>query len=116
MSKIVAVLAAVLCFSVAASVSTSGEVREATVEQGLSLFKDPSLGTKGRSCNDCHREGKGLERAGARPDLPEIVNRCISGALKGKELPSGSVEMRSILLYLKGLGKGGARTGNVIGC
>ena len=77
---------------------------EATPDKGKALFNDPKLGTTGKSCNDCHKDGTGLERSGERQDLEKIVNKCITASLKGKELKPKSVEMQSLLLYLKGLG------------
>ena len=76
---------------------------EATLEKGKALFNDPKLGTTGKSCNDCHKDGTGLERSGERKDLEKIVNKCITVSLKGKGLKPKSIEMQSLLLYLKGL-------------
>jgi cytochrome c peroxidase len=78
---------------------------EATVEKGKALFNDPKLGTTGQSCNDCHKDGRGLEKAGDKKDLDGIVNNCITKGLKGKALKPQSAEMQSMLLYLRGLGK-----------
>ena len=77
---------------------------EATQDKGRALFNDPRLGTSGKACNDCHKDGTGLERSGERKDLEKTVNKCITTALKGKALKPKSVEMQSMLLYLKGLG------------
>jgi hypothetical protein len=78
----------------------------ATMERGKALFNDPSLGAAGKTCNDCHARGRGLEAAGERKDLPDIVNGCIVGPLRGKALKKESVEMRSLILYLKSIGAG----------
>jgi hypothetical protein len=78
--------------------------QEATPTKGKALFNDPKLGTTGKSCNDCHKDGTGLERSGDRKDLDKTVNKCITSALKGKALKPKSVEMQSLQLYLKGLG------------
>ena len=80
---------------------------EATAEKGKALFNDPKLGTTGKSCNDCHKDGAGLEKSGEKKDLDKIVNNCIAMGLKGKALKPKSVEMQSLLLYLKVLGKDG---------
>jgi len=77
---------------------------EATSDKGKALFNDPKLGTTGKTCNGCHKDGTGLEKSGERQDLEKIVNKCITVALKGKALQPTSVEMQSLLLYLKGLG------------
>jgi len=77
---------------------------EATAGKGKVLFNDTKLGSNGKSCNDCHKDGVGLEKAGAINDLETTVNACIKKALNGKTLKNKSVEMQSIVLYIKGLG------------
>ena len=76
---------------------------EATPDKGKALFNDSKLGTTGKTCNSCHKDGNGLERSGELQDLEKIVNNCITTALKGKALKPESVEMQSLLLYLKSL-------------
>jgi len=78
---------------------------EATLAKGKALFNDPKLGTTGKSCNDCHPGGKGAEKAAAKNDIERIVNACITHSIKGKALEVKSVEMQSIVLYIKSLGK-----------
>lgn len=78
---------------------------EPTVEKGKALFNDPQLGTSGKSCGSCHPDGKGLEKAGAKPDLAATINTCISKPLQGKPLDEKSVEMQSLVLYIKSLEK-----------
>lgn len=77
---------------------------EATVDKGKALFTDTKLGTNGKSCNDCHKDGTGLEKAGLKNDLEATVNTCITKALNGKALKKNSVEMQSLVLYVKSLG------------
>jgi cytochrome c len=77
---------------------------EASIDKGKALFNDPKLGTNGKTCNDCHKNGSGLEQAGARNDIERTVNTCIQASLKGKALKPDSVEMQSLVLYLKSLG------------
>ena len=77
---------------------------EATADKGKILFNDAKLGANGKSCNDCHKDGAGLEKAGAKNDLEAAVNTCIKKALNGKALKNKSVEMQSMVLYIKGLG------------
>lgn len=101
-----AFLFAVLSLLVSSVVTLAfGAQHTASADRGKALFNDPSLGTSGKTCNDCHPGGRGLEKAGNRRDLDRMVNTCIAGPLKGKPLPDASVEMQSLLLYLKGLGK-----------
>jgi mono/diheme cytochrome c family protein len=74
--------------------------------KGKILFGDTKLGgeTAGSSCNSCHPGGKGLEKAGARKDLPKVINACIETALKGKPLSLKSPEMADLVAYVKSLG------------
>lgn len=91
---------------------------EASVEKGKALFNDPKLGTTGKSCNDCHPNGKGTEESGAKADLPRIVNACITASIKGKEIDEKSMEMQSMVMYIKSLGTGGkpAKKKAAVGC
>ena len=74
-------------------------------EKGKTLFNDPKFGggTVGMSCNSCHQDGKGLEKAADRKDLEKMVNACIKNALKGKGIDPKSAEMADIVAYLKSL-------------
>jgi cytochrome c553 len=74
-------------------------------EKGKTLFNDPKLGggTVGMSCNSCHQDGKGVEKAADRKDLEKQVNACIKNALKGKGIDPKSAEMADIVAYLKSL-------------
>ena len=75
--------------------------QEATIDKGLALFNDPKLGTIGKSCNTCHKNGKNMEKAAAKKDLETTINACITGALKGKALDAKSADMQSLVLYIK---------------
>jgi cytochrome c peroxidase len=77
---------------------------EASLERGKALFNDPKLGTTGKSCNDCHPGGKGVEKAAAKNDIERIVNSCITHSIKGRALDVKSVEMQSLVLYIKSFG------------
>jgi len=93
-----------LALSVASAGPAFGMKHDPTADKGKALFSDPKLGTTGRSCNDCHAAGKGLEQAGERKDIEQVVNTCITKVLKGKALKPRSVEMQSLVLYLKSFG------------
>ena len=75
------------------------------VEKGKALFKDPKFGrgTAGVSCNSCHQDGKGLEKAVAMTGLRKQINACIKGPLKGKEIDPKSAEMADIVAYIRSL-------------
>jgi len=73
--------------------------------KGKVLFNDTKLGggTAGMSCNACHPDGKGLEKAADRKDLEGFVNSCIKNALKGKGIDPKSEEMADLIAYVKSL-------------
>lgn len=70
--------------------------------KGKAMFNDTHLagGTTGKSCNFCHPNGKGLEKAASMNDIEATVNRCIAGALKGNPLDATSADM---VAYIKSL-------------
>lgn len=94
---------------VLAAVLTTGmsgaKQHEASVDMGKALFNDAKLGTSGKTCGSCHADGKGLEKAGASADLEKTINACITTPLKGTALDAKSVEMKSLVLYIKSLGE-----------
>ena len=75
------------------------------MEKGKALFNDPKFGggTAGVSCNSCHPDGKGLEKAADKKDLEKFVNACIKNASKGKGIDTKSAEMADIVVYIKSL-------------
>ena len=75
------------------------------VAKGKILFKNPKLGggTVGNSCNSCHPDGKGLDKAADRKDLVKMVNLCIENALKGKAIDPKSEDIANLVAYLKSL-------------
>ncbi|MDH3330167.1 MAG: hypothetical protein OEM01_13125 [Desulfobulbaceae bacterium] len=80
---------------------------EASPQQGETLFNDPKIGgsTNPESCGTCHPGGKGLEESWVKSDLAEMINFCIERPLKGKKLDVNSVEMKSLIMYMKSLDK-----------
>ena len=103
MNRAVLNLLTIAAFSLVAGLAI-GMDQEPNIDKGKMLFNDPNLGTTGKSCNDCHSLGRGLKKVGTRQDLEEVVNSCITAALKGKALDPKSIEMRSLVLYLRSLG------------
>jgi cytochrome c peroxidase len=75
------------------------------VARGKKLFADPKLGgsKSDKSCNSCHPDGKGLEKAGA--NIESMVQKCIEKALEGKPLAADSQELKDIVAYIKSLKK-----------
>ena len=78
---------------------------KSSVEYGKQLFNDQTLGgsTNESSCNTCHADGKGLEKAGSNPKLVKVINQCITGPLKGEKIDGRTVEMRSLKMYIQSL-------------
>lgn len=76
-----------------------------TAAHGKQLFSDPALGGSKNptSCNSCHQSGKGLVDAGERADLADAVNYCIVNPMQGEPLQVESVQMQSLMLYIRSL-------------
>jgi cytochrome c len=75
----------------------------ASVERGKELFEGQGMGSNGKSCSSCHPGGKKLEWAATYDEakLVGIINECIKKPLKGKPLPAGSDEMKSLVQYIR---------------
>jgi cytochrome c len=101
---------------IAAEVSES-EMAMGSVSKGKVLFNNPALGssTNANSCNTCHPEGRGLEKAGEKKEfhimgkkqesIEEAVNICIEMPLQGKALDPEGEDMANIVAYIKSLKK-----------
>jgi cytochrome c553 len=76
-----------------------------SVEKGRILFNSVTLSgaTSGKSCNTCHPKGSGLSKAWKHPDLSGQINTCIAGQLHGSKLGVNSVDMQSLILYIRSL-------------
>jgi cytochrome c len=74
-----------------------------SMERGKELFNSSELGTNGKSCATCHRDGKKLKQAAsyAEGELGEIINQCIKNPLEGKRLDPSSSDMKSLIIYIK---------------
>ena len=83
--------------------------------KGKALFNDTTFAgaASGKSCNSCHPDGRGLEKAGNKKEfrimgkvqhsLEEAVNICIEQAINGKAIDQASDEMKDIVAYIKSL-------------
>jgi cytochrome c553 len=80
-------------------------VERPSLEKGRQLFNSDALAgaTSGKSCSSCHSKGAGLENAWKNPDLAGQINTCIAGPLQGSKLDVNSVEMQSLILYIRSL-------------
>ncbi len=110
---VIIVLVAVFSIGIASAMK-----HEASADMGKALLNDPKLGASGKTCGACHADGKGLEKAGTRADLEKTINACITTALKGPALDIKSIEMQSLVLYIKSLGekKPAAAKKPAVGC
>lgn len=82
-------------------------------ERGKILFNDPKFAGGSKSCNECHINGKGLEKAGMKKEftimgknlrsLEDAVNFCIEKANKGKPIDVKSQQMQDIVSYINSL-------------
>jgi hypothetical protein len=94
---------------------TPSAVTKGDTGKGKLVFNDVNFGTgtSEKSCNSCHPDGKGLEKAGEKKEfnimgqkqnsLEESVNFCIEMALKGKAIDTKSEDMVNIVAYIKSL-------------
>ncbi len=84
-----------------------------SLDRGKKLFDEVRPGATGKACVECHENGKGLEAAGERSDLSVMINKCIAGAQHGTTLAPDSVDMQSLILYVKYLA---AKVKAPVGC
>lgn len=77
-----------------------------SLEKGRELFSSKKLGTNGKTCNFCHSNGKGLEKASLYDDgeLGTIINQCVTISLNGEILDPESTDMKSLIIYIKSIG------------
>jgi cytochrome c len=96
-------LAMILSMLAVASLTTAME--EASVKKGKELFTSSHLGTNGNSCDKCHPDEKGLLNAAGYDEasLGILINQCIKTPLEGSVLELNSIEMKSLLKYIKSL-------------
>jgi cytochrome c len=89
----------------AVSLSLAMAAGQPSLERGKELFNSTALGTNGKSCASCHAGGDKLEEAAGydQKQFEEIVNQCIVKALKGKALAPGSLDLSSLVAYVKTL-------------
>lgn len=82
-------------------------------ERGKILFNDAKFAGGSKACNECHPNGKGLEKASDKKEfnimgkkqknLEEAVNFCIVNANKGKAIDVKSEQMKDMVAYIKSL-------------
>jgi hypothetical protein len=59
-----------------------------------------------------------VEKAGGKQYLEKIVNKCITGALKGRALKPKSIKMKSLVRYINSVGQAKNQEGKKapVGC
>jgi len=76
-------------------------------KSGSELFQATALGKSGKSCYSCHPDGEGLAGVGKKfsqdKELEKMINKCITGPLKGDALSLDSPEMVALATYLRTL-------------
>jgi cytochrome c peroxidase len=109
------ILRLLLLSLIAVSIIFSLAFAEGNAVKGKELFNDPKLGnaTSGKSCNTCHPDGKGLDKAADREEfniggkgqkgLEKAINFCIENAINGEPLDLESEQMKDLVAYIKSL-------------
>lgn len=78
-------------------------------QQGRALFTDPSLGTNGVVCAQCHPNAanthpetypKFQKQLGRVAQFWEMVNWCIRNPLEGQNLAADDARMTALLTYM----------------
>jgi len=99
-----------MAVAVAALMALTGmAASDTSLERGRELFNGSTLGSNGKSCGGCHRDGKGLEKAATydEGELADIINQCIKKPLEGKGLDPSSGDMKSLINYIRSLASPG---------
>ena len=86
----------------ALTLSAPGEV---SIENGKALFQNPDLGVNGKTCALCHAGGKQFDPEELRERTPKevgiLANHCLSLRMRSPKLAPDSVELQSLILYVK---------------
>jgi cytochrome c len=94
----------ILFFSLFFLLGVQGQANETpSLSLGKTLFESTELGTKGKSCQSCHAQGKGLEMIVDFNDeeLKDIINACLRDAMGGKLISIESQEMEALHAYVR---------------
>lgn len=83
---------------------------------GRSLYAFEELGSNGKSCKNCHRQGadtkgqpwkrkEGDTYMNGKMSLAKAINACITSQQGGSALQASGAEMKSLVLYVNTLQK-----------
>lgn len=91
----------------------SGAFAAGDAAKGKALFNDKKFAGGSKACNDCHANGRGMDKAADKKEfkimgktqksLEEAVNVCIVDANRGKAIDVKSAQMQDIVAYIKSL-------------
>jgi len=84
------------------------------IADGKGLFTEVGLGTNGKSCASCHKDGTDLVGKAAQyprvvemlqreASIQDVVNLCIVQAMGGEELDVEGEKMKSLTVFLESL-------------
>lgn len=112
------IFSVVAVFAVGLACASAFAMEQSLEERGKAHFNNPMFAGGQKACNDCHPNGRNLQKAGAKTrftimgreqdTLEEAINMCITYAIKGKAIPEDSNEMKEMVSYIKSLGVKGA--------
>jgi hypothetical protein len=78
---------------------------EVSIENGKSLFSNQDLGYNGKSCVQCHANGKDYDPEELRDRSPRdvgiLTNHCLSLRMKSPKMALDSWELQSLVLYVR---------------
>ncbi len=87
------------------SMKPPGPESSEAVNQGKKIFIDPSLGTNGKSCGSCHREGeKPLAGQKVNNHMIAYVQYCYEHAIGGEKVIDKS-KLDKLMAYFRSLQK-----------
>lgn len=108
-------ISAVVSIVIALTFSMAWAMDQSPEAMGKAHFTNPKFAGGKKACNDCHPNGKGLEKAGEKksfpnmgegqPTLKVVINLCITNAIEGQAIPEDSREMAELVSHIKSLGK-----------
>jgi cytochrome c553 len=117
--KMMSVLKIVVLTMVSLGLVMSFAFAAGDAAKGKALFNDAKFAGGSKACNECHPNGRGLEKAGDKKEfkimggtqksLEEAVNTCIVGANKGKAIDAKSQQMQDMVAYIKSLKSGAGK-------
>ena len=95
------------------TVATTRTAWMEAVQSGRDIFEDAKLGTSGKSCASCHKDGSLKKVADSYPrfdqklkrfvDLNEAINAMIKDKVGGEPFPVNDQRLLNLIAYIKAL-------------